>query len=221
MSPRSAGYTHSVPWIDSSVTSPGTFGIGTNQANSTYVYAGVNTYPAAAAPASITVTPDGQDSYGNYLFNAAGNGNAYIGNGAWSTSAGTIDGFGRLRSVPAGQPATVTYTVGAIAGSYTMSSSSPTPTPTPGQTTAFLTCYDGQGNTKSGVVISFVLTNPASSTDAYSQTPVTATSGAGGLLQVVLRRLTNYTATAPNGQSVDFTTSNTTTFALPNLMGQF
>jgi hypothetical protein len=102
-----------------------------------------------------------------------------------------------------------------------MSSSSPTPTPTPGQTTAFLTCYDGQGNTKSGVVISFILTNPASSTDAYSQTPVTATSGAGGLLQVVLRRLTNYTATAPNGQSVDFTTSNTTTFALPNLMGQF
>lgn len=95
------------------------------------------------------------------------------------------------------------------------------PATQPGQTTAFLTTYDGQGATKSGVTISFVLNNPGASTDAYSQTAVTGTSDSNGLLQVALRRSTNYTATAPSGASVDFTTSNTSTFALPSLLGTY
>jgi hypothetical protein len=95
------------------------------------------------------------------------------------------------------------------------------PPPSPGQTTAFLTCYDGNGNTKPGATLSFAVVNPSDPSNAYSQTPVTATSNSSGLVQVTLRRLTNYTATAPSGQPVDFTTSNTSTFALPSLLGQF
>lgn len=91
----------------------------------------------------------------------------------------------------------------------------------PGQTTAFLTTRDGQGNPLGGVTLSFGLIDPQAPTDGFDQTAFTAVSGSVGLLQVTLLKNTKYQARVGGGAWITFTTGSSDTFALPEILGNF
>jgi hypothetical protein len=96
-----------------------------------------------------------------------------------------------------------------------------TPASAPGQTTAYLTTRDGQGNTLAGVALTFQLIDPQTTTDSYDQTAFTATSDNSALLQVPLIKNTKYQARVGGGTWVAFTTGNGLTYALPEVLGTY
>jgi hypothetical protein len=96
-----------------------------------------------------------------------------------------------------------------------------TPAGSPGQTTAYLTTRDGQGNPLGGVTLTFQLIDPQTATDSYDQTAFTATSDNSALLQVALIKNTRYQARVGGGAWVSFTTGNGLTYALPEVLGTY
>lgn len=155
-----------------------------------------------------------------------------------NVGSGTADGAGNavvdlaagaytIRSLPqggllfadtavtvAGSTQTVTIT-GATGGSGV------TPAPDPGQTNAFLTTRDAQGTAVPAISIWFSLIDPQAATDAFDQSPFSATSDGSGLLTVPLRKGSTYEARTAKGKWVPFTTGSAATYALPEVLGLY
>lgn len=107
-----------------------------------------------------------------------------------------------------------TFTIAGVASTIS-------PAPSPGQTTAFLTTRDGQGNALANVTVTFQLIDPQLATDSFDQTSFTAASDASGLLQVPLLKSTKYQARVGGGAWVAFTTGSGASFALPEVLGSY
>lgn len=91
----------------------------------------------------------------------------------------------------------------------------------PEQTNAYLTTRDGTGAAKAGVTLKFRLVNPDGTVDAYERVNFTATSDVNGLLQVALKKSSQYEAKLDRGEWIPFTTGSDSTFALPEVLGSF
>lgn len=98
--------------------------------------------------------------------------------------------------------------------------------PGAGQTTAYLTVRDGQGNpVTSGIEFDFQLVNPTSTVDSFNTTTFNATSDDTGLLQVLLQQSTEYQARVTNAPAsapwTVFTTGSASTYPLPKVLGTY
>ena len=92
----------------------------------------------------------------------------------------------------------------------------------PLMTTCSFHCYNPTMTAVSGVVFSFELVDPLSSTDAWSPDPIQkATSDGTGLVSISLARSMRWRMRGPDARAHDFTSGSTSTTALPNYVGTF
>lgn len=129
-----------------------------------------------------------------------------------------------------GSPAATDKRIGTAQGYWDGGEVTPaeiTPSGNASQSTAYLTTYDGKGNTQASVVITFRL--EALSAEDAGMAPFggdvagggefTATSDANGLLTVLLIRNATYRARRGHGDEVEFTVPNASTYELPVILG--
>lgn len=118
-------------------------------------------------------------------------------------------------------PATL---VVSAAGSttYSMTAVSIPSPPDPTQTTAYLTTYDSTGTAKVGVIINIqMISGPGNPAQSHESDAKQYTSSGASVPNVTatLLRSTVYRAWRGDGRPVEFTTTNTSTFALPETLG--
>jgi hypothetical protein len=105
--------------------------------------------------------------------------------------------------------------------SISLSAAGASLSPGPAQTTAYLTTRDGQGDPIAGVTLTFALIDPQASADSYDLGTFSATSDSTGLLQVLLRQSSTYQARLAAGPWTTFTTGSASSFALPEILGNY
>lgn len=138
----------------------------------------------------------------------------------FSVDAGTYT----LSATASGRTYTPSTLVVSASGTttITLTAVSIPPAADPSQTTAYLTCRDGQGAAKASAVVYFRLKAPAGTADAWDRYDFSATSNGSGSLTVTLGRLASYEAKlGDRGAWVAFTTTDTSTYALPQILGQY
>jgi hypothetical protein len=138
----------------------------------------------------------------------------------FSVDAGTYT----LSATASGRTYTPSTLVVSASGTttITLTAVSIPPAADPSQTTAYLTTRDGQGAAKASAVVYFRLKAPAGTADAWDRYDFTATSNGSGSLTVTLARLASYEARlGDRGTWVAFTTTDTSTYALPQILGQY
>jgi hypothetical protein len=174
---------------------------------------------------AVTVTPGGApvvgaivritEASGMYEATTDGTGIARFNLNAGTYSVGAYKaGYFYARS---DQVVTGTATIAAA-----MTQVAATPAVNVDQTTAYITTYDGQGNVKPGAKVYFRLVDPGP-TGAWSRRTIEAVSDGSGLLQVPLAKASQYEGWYDKGDStkVPFTTGSASTFALPEMLGNY